>query len=161
VNETLNFIGYSRNVFVWSMPNDEIYKNIHMEVTVVNNGTDPETAFGFICNKSAGNDYYYLVMTPGRQYAIALATDGAEDVFLTNNDNWAYSDLIAENVDSYRVGVDCGNGRLALYVDGQEVASVNDSTYTEGRVALMIWSAEEDGKTANVSFDDFVMTNLP
>ena len=54
VNEALNFIAYSKNVFVWSTPNDEIYKNIHMEATVVNNGTDPETAFGFICNKPEG-----------------------------------------------------------------------------------------------------------
>ena len=161
VDDTLNFVAYSGNVFVWSTPNDEVYKDIHMEATVINNGTDPETAFGFICNKSAGSDFYYLVITPGRQYAIVLAKDGAEDVFLTGDNNWAYSDLIAEDADQYRIGADCGNGTLTLYVDGQQIASVDDPTYSEGRVALMVWSAEEDGKAANVSFDDFVMTSLP
>ena len=161
VNDALNFVTFTSNVFVWSTPNDEVYKDIHMEVTVLNHDTDPETAFGFICNKSEGGDFYYLVITPGGQYAIALAKDGAEDVFLTNNDQWAYADLITENSDTYRIGADCGNGMLALYVDGQEIASVADSTYTEGGVALMIWSAEEEGKKANVSFDDFVMMELP
>jgi hypothetical protein len=50
---------------------------------------------------------------------------------------------------------------LTLYVNGAQVASVNDSTYSSGRVAVMVWSADEPGKVSNVSFDDFVMTELP
>jgi hypothetical protein len=78
-------------------------------------------------------------------------------VFLTNNDEWADSDLIAENADSYRLGADCGNGNLTLYVDGQQIASVSDTTYTNGGVAVLVWSAEEAG---DVTFDDFVLTKL-
>lgn len=160
-NEALRFIVYTENYFVWSTPDDENYRDIHMEVTVINNGTDSTTAFGLICNKSAGDDFYYLVMTPAGQYAIARAATGQTDLFLTNNDEWADSDLIAVNADSYRVGADCGNGRLTLYVDGQQVASVNDSTYTDGRVAVMVWSSEDVGATNDVAFDDFLMTELP
>jgi hypothetical protein len=65
------------------------------------------------------------------------------------------------NADSYRLGADCGNGTLTLYVDGQQIASVNDSSYTSGKVAVFTWSADEAGRTSNVSFDDFVMTTLP
>jgi hypothetical protein len=46
-------------------------------------------------------------------------------------------------------------------VDGQEVASVDDSSYSSGRVAVFAWSGEEVGITTDVSFDDFVMTQLP
>ncbi len=160
VNEALNFNVFTEDFFVWSTPDAQVYKDIHMEVTVLNHGTDSTTAFGFICNKS-GDDFYYLLMTPAGQYAIAVAKSGEKDVFLTNNDAWADSDFIAVNADSYRVGVDCGRGRLALFVDGQEIASVRDSTHTEGQVALVVWSAEDAGKVNNVSFDDFVMTELP
>jgi hypothetical protein len=160
VNGALNFVVYAEDYFVWSTPDDESYENVNMEATVVNNGTDSTTAFGFICNKAAGNDFHYLVMTPAGQYAIALAREGEADFFLTNNDEWADSDLIAVNADSYRVGADCGNGRLTLYVDGQQVASVNDSTYTRGQVALLVWSGEEPGMINDVSFDDFVMMEL-
>lgn len=161
VNETLRFAVYTENYFVWSTPDDEVYADIHMEVTVINNGSDSTTAFGLICNKSAGEDFYYLVMTPAGQYAIAKAVTGQTDLFLTNNDEWADSDLIAVNADSYRVGADCGNGRLTLYVDGQQVASVNDSTYASGRVAVMVWSSEDPGVANDISFDDFLMTELP
>jgi len=161
VNNALNFIVFTENYFVWSTPDDEIYQDVHIEVTAINNDTDTTTALGLICNKAVGNDFYYVAFTPAGQYAIAVAAIGQTDVFLTNNDEWADSDLIAVNADSYRVGMDCGNGRLALYVDGAEIASVSDSTYTSGRVAVMVWSGEDVGITTNVSFDDFVMTELP
>ena len=161
IGETLNFDVYTDNYFVWSTPDDEVYSNVHMEVTAINNDTDSTTALGLICNKSTGNDFYYFAFTPAGQYAIAVATTGETDVFLTNNDEWADSDLITTDASSYRVGADCGNGRLTLYVDGIEIASVSDSTYASGRVAVFVWSGEEVGLNTNVSFDDFEMTELP
>ena len=161
LGNALNFDVYTENYFLWSTPDDEVYSDIHMEVTAINNDTDSTTALGFICNKSTGNDFYYFAMTPAGQYAIAEATDGETDVFLTNNDEWADSDLIPINASSYRVGADCGNGRLTLYVDGVEIDSVSDSTYMSGRVALFVWSGDDVGVTTNVSFDDFEMTELP
>lgn len=161
-NEALQMIVYTTNYFVWSTPNDQDYQNVHMEVTVINNGTDSTTAFGLMCNQQAASDssFYYFAMTPAGEYAIAKAEAGQTDTFLTNNDEWASSDVISRNASSYRVGADCGNGRLTLYVDGQQIASVSDSSYTEGGVAVFTWSGEEATST-NVSFDDFVIRELP
>jgi len=161
VNNALNFIVFTENYFVWSTPDADDYQDVHMEVTVINNDTDSTTAFGLMCDKSASADFYYVAITPAGQYAIAKAATGQTDVFLTNNDEWAESGLIAVNADSYRVGMDCGNGTITLYVDGVEIASVNDSSYTSGQVAVMVWSGEDVGLTTNVSFDDFVVTELP
>jgi len=162
-SEALQMIVFTKNYFVWSTPNEEDYQSVHMEVTVINNDTDSTTGFGLMCNQQAGadNSFYYFAITPAGEYAIAKAEEGVQaDIFLTNNDEWAASDLISKNASSYRVGADCGNGNLTLYVDGQQVASVSDSTYTEGGVALFTWSGEEATST-NVSFDDFVMMELP
>lgn len=160
-NEALQMIVYTKNYFVWSTPNDEDYRNVHLEVTVTNNGTDSTTAFGLICGQQeVENNFYYLAMTPAGQYAIAKASDEQTDVFLTNNDAWASSDLIAKDASSYKVGADCGSGTLILYVDGKQVASVSDSSYISGGVALFTWSGEE-ATTTDVSFDDFLMTDLP
>jgi len=160
-NETLQMIVFKQNLFVWSSPpDDQDYENVHMEVTVINNNTDPTTAFGIMCNQQVIDDsFYYFAMTPAGQYAIARAAVGQSDFFLTNNNEWSFSDLIAENASSYRVGVDCGNGALTLYVDGQRVDSVSDSTYTNGGVALFTWSGKE-ATSADVSFDDFEAREL-
>lgn len=148
------------NWFVWSTPNSEVYENIHVEVTVTNNDSEPTTALGIMCHQQdATGSYYYLAMTPGGQYAIAVAAEGQSDIFFTNDDQWGDSDLITQNADSYRVGADCGNGTLTLYVDGQRISSVSDSTYTSGIVGLFTWSGD-DVSSADATFDDFIVTSL-
>lgn len=161
-NNALQVLVFKTNYFVWSTPNDEDYSNVHVEVTALNNSTDSTTAFGVICNMQVTNVSYYFAITPAGQYAIGKSAVAADDVFLTNNDTWAYSDAIPVNQSSYRVGADCAsNGTLTLYVNGTQVASAVDTTYTSGNVALFVWSGEEEASGANVSFDDFQMSKLP
>ena len=161
LDETLNFQILTENYYVRTTANDKDYENVHMEVTVINNNTNSNTAFGLICYQQFIDDsYYYFAITPAGEYGIAKAALAQPDVFLTNNDEWGDSDLIAKDAASYRVGADCGNGKLTLYVDGQEIVSVDDSTYTTGGFGLFASSAV-DAASVNVSFDDFVMTKLP
>jgi hypothetical protein len=160
-NNALQVTLFTKNYFVWSTPNDQNYSNVHMEVTVTNNNTDPTTAFGLICDQqTTTNDFYYFAITPAGQYAIAKAVTGQKDLFLTNNNQWQYSDAIKANAPSYRIGADCSNGTLTLYVDGQKVDSISDTTYTSGGAAVFTWSGE-DVASANVAFDDFLLTKLP
>jgi hypothetical protein len=160
-NGALQFQVFTENWFTWSTPNDDTYQDVHIEVDAINNDTDSNTALGILCDREPSKEaYYYLAITPGGEYAIAITAEGASDVFLTNNDQWASSDLIATDASSYHIGADCGNGILALYVDGQLIDSVSDSTYTSGEVGLLVWSPENGGHT-DVAFDDFVMTALP
>jgi len=165
-NEALQMIVFTKNYFVWSTPNDQDYENIHMEVTATNNKTDPTTAFGIMCHQQATSDaFFYFAITPAGQYAITKAIApvdnvAQDDVILTNDGKWESSDLVKENAPSYRIGADCGNETLTLYVDGQQVASVSDSSYTSGGVALFTWSGE-DVASADISFDDFLMRELP
>jgi len=152
---------FTQDYYVWSTPDNVDYDKIHMEVTVINNGTDSTTAFGLMCNQQVvDNSFYYFAVTPGGEYAIARAQTGMTDVFLTNDDQWATSDLIPKDASTYRVGADCGNGMLTLYVNGQQIASASDSTHGPGGIGLFTWSGEKVS-SANVTFDDFVMISLP
>ncbi len=159
-NDSLRMKLFEKNYVVWSRPNDEDYEDIHAEVTVINNDTDSTTAFGVVCYQQSEDwSFYYLAMTPAGEYAIIRATDGDDDVYITNDGEWASSDLIAVNADSYRVSADCGGGTLTLYVDGHQIATATDSTYSTGHVGLFAWSGE-DVASADVSFDDFVLSSL-
>ncbi len=160
-NNALHVVIQKKNWFVWSTPNDQSYQNVHIEALVINNGTDETTAFGILCDKQPGsNSFYYVGMTPAGQYAIVKSSEGKSDVFLTGDNQWVASSAIAQNASSYRVGADCGNGNVALYVDGKQVASASDASYTSGGVGLFVWSGENAIKT-DVSFDDFLVTQLP
>jgi hypothetical protein len=160
VNNTLQVVIFTKNYFVWSTPNDHDYDNIHMEITVNNNSTDPGTAFGLICDQqSAVDNFYYFAVTPAGQYAIIKAASGQKDFFLTNSNQWQSSSLIPKNSSSYRIGADCADGLLTLYVNGQKIDSVSDITYRSGGVAVFTWSGK-DARSTNVSFDDFLMIAL-
>jgi hypothetical protein len=159
-NNALNMRVFRENFVIWSTPNDESYRDVHMEVTVTNNNTDPTTAFGFICAQQTEDwSFYYLAVTPGREYAIIKATDGESDLFLTGSGGWASSSVIPSEASSYRVSGDCGNGRMTLYVDGRQVATATDNSYTTGRVGLFTWSGNK-ASSANITFDDFLLTSL-
>ena len=159
-NDALNMQVFRENFVIWSTPNDRVYKNVHIEVTALNLDTDPTTAMGFLCAQQSKDwSFYYLAFTPGGEYAIIKATDGEPDVFLTGDGKWASSDQIAYKASSYRVGADCGNGKLTLYVDGREIASASDNTYGTGRVGLFTWSGDKVS-SADVTFDDFLLTSL-
>jgi hypothetical protein len=162
LNDGLNMQLFKENYIVWSSPNDQEYENVHMEVSVLNNGTDSSTALGFMCDQQypITDSRYYLAITPGGEYAIGKASLALDDVILSNNGEWGKSDLIARDASSYRLAADCANGRLVLYVDGQQIASATDSTYTNGSVTLFIWSGKDIG-SVNVTFEDFLMTKLP
>jgi len=157
-NGGLQTLIFTPNYLTWSTPNATDYENVHIEVTATHNDTNSTTAFGLICDgQGVLASHYYFVITPSGEYAIAKASVAVSDVFLTNNDQWGNSDLISESAASYRIGADCGNGTLTLYVDGNQIASVSDTTYTTGRVGVIAWSGDE-APSADVTFDDFVVT---
>lgn len=159
-NNALRMRVFRTNWIVWSTPNVEAYRNVRAEVTARNNDGETTTAFGIICyQQEVTSSYYYAVVTPAGEYAIAKAVDGETDTFLTNNDAWGSSSLIATNASSYRVGLNCGNGALSLYVDGQLIDSVFDDTYTSGTSGLIVWSGN-DVSSADVTFDDFILRSL-
>lgn len=160
LNNGLNMFVAKDYWFVWSTPNDEQYENVHIEVTAKNDSSDTTGAFGIICNMQITDTSYYFAITGAGEYGIGRYTL-TDDVLLTNGGQWGTSDAIKSGLSSYRIGADCASdGTLTLYVDGQQVDSVNDTTYSSGYVGLFAWSGEELNGT-DVTFDDFVVTKLP
>jgi serine/threonine protein kinase len=160
-DEALRMVISKRNWFVWSSPNSIAYRDVYLETTVINNDTDQYTAFGLFCNQQTdGQSFYYFGITPAGQYAIARVDSGTLENFITNNGQWGYSNLIEKNAPSYHVEAACGNGVLTLSVNGKQIDTVTDTTYTSGRAGVFIWSAEQATKT-DISFDDFILANLP
>jgi len=152
---------FQKNWFVWSTPGGDDYDSLHAEVTATNNDGEDTTSFGILCFKQVDlASFYYVAVAADSEYIIAKAIDGDTDVFLTNNDQWAFSDQIEKNKSSYRIGMDCGNGTLTLYVDGKLIDSVTDDTYTTGTIGLITWSGA-NATAGDVTFDDFIVTTLP
>jgi hypothetical protein len=150
---------FEDNYFTWSNP-DQNLENIHLEVTAENVGGGQFTEFGLICSYLDRDRYYYLAIDSEGFYAIWKSVPGGDDqhVILSGGGEWTESSDIPVNAASYRIGADCGNGTVTLYVDGKQIDTAQDSEYTKGDVGLFVWTG--DDTSAEVHFDDFVVTSL-
>jgi hypothetical protein len=153
----LQFRVFSEYYVTWSNPDQEFYSNIHIDVTAQNNSSDPLTMFGVICHEQASQAFYYLGVAGDGYYAIAKSEVDQDNVYLADGE----SSAIPTGSAPFTIGADCGgSGNLALYVNGQQIASAQDSSFTSGYVGLFAWS-DENTNAADVTFDNFVMTALP
>ena len=138
--------------FRWGNASEDNLKDIHIEVTARNTGAATDATFGVICHYVDKDNYYYAGIGSDGYHVIAKDEDG-EDTTLTKG-----TDKVTKNKDSYTLGVDCGNGQLALYVNGKKIDSVEDETFTTGKVGLFGWTSKD--ADMEVRFDDFVVTAL-
>jgi hypothetical protein len=157
----LRIKNWTGDTIAWSNLGEQVYENIHLEVTVKDDIRDDGYGFGFICNQQGKqNDFYYLLISGSGEYVIGRAKSGSVTHLIGDGQNWPVTDLFTKHAPSYRLGADCGHGALTLYSDGKKIDSVEDTTYTEGRIGLVLWSGEGASGAGPILFDDFVMTAL-
>jgi len=136
--------------YVWCNP-DQSFEAIHLEVTAENANGTPDTVFGMMCHYQFLDEFYYVGITSEGDYTIRLFIDDADDILAEG-----VSDDIPVNAASYRLGMDCAEGRIALYVDGTLIDEVSDSTFTSGDIGLYAWSGDE--VPAEIRYDDLEVT---
>ncbi len=143
------------NWFSWDNPGLDV-ENARVQVTVRNTG-DQDVGFGLICNYQDDENFYYAGISVDGYYAI-VRTEDNDDFFLTDasNQQWLTSDTFQTYADTYDVVLECGDGELRLIIDGDEIASVQDSTFTSGDIGMFLRAFE--GTNNEVRFDDLVVT---
>jgi hypothetical protein len=154
-NGGLQIVIYSDRYITWSNPNTETYSNVHIEVTARNDSSDRLAIYGILCHEQADQSFYYLGVASDGYYTISRSASSQDDVSLTNGTDAP----VPAGSETFTIGADCGNGNLVLYVNGQQVASVQDSSYTSGKIGLFAGS-NETANSVDVTFDDFIVTAL-
>jgi hypothetical protein len=155
-NGGLQMIVYTPHYVTWSTPDTIFYENVHLEASVTSASTDSKAMFGFVCNEQAtSNSFYYVGVAADGYYAFIKSSIVADDEYLKEGN----SDVISAAGNSMRIGLDCGNGNMALYVNGQQIDSVADSTYTSGVVGIFAANGDQESGT-DITFDDFVVTKI-
>ena len=152
-------IGKKTNSYeTWSLSWEDL-TNFYLEIT----GT-----FGQDC---AGNDRYGMIFRApdtSEGYLISISCDGSyrlstyesEDDEYTVIKNWTSSPSInngpgAEN----RLGVKVKGEKITGFINGQQVFELNDSTFSHGRMGVLIKASNTAGFT--VFLDQVVYWKLP
>lgn len=155
-NDGLQITVYTPYYVTWSTPGIDSFENTHIEVSVQNSSTDQEAFFGIVCNEQGTtNSFYYVGVSPDGYYAFLKSKVVGDDETLKDGT----SDVVSSSPQSLRLGLDCKNGSMTLYVNGQTIDSVSDSSYTSGTFGL--FAASDDQQSgASVIFDDFVSSKI-
>jgi len=148
----------ANNFETWSLAAPTLY-NFYLETT----GT-----FG---NDCSGKDRYGLIFRAPdtlEGYLISLSCDGSYRLSTWENEEekytslrpWTTSDYInpgpgAEN----RLGIKTSGTTLTGYINGRQIFELNDSTFIQGRMGVLVAASETAGFTAYL--DQVVYWNLP
>jgi hypothetical protein len=141
---------------IWNTAGQDGLSNTHTVVTITNVGEAQDPAFGVICNYQDADGFYYLGAGPDGYFGI-VRSEGDDDFFLTSDaDQWEFSEDVEQFADEYVLEAICAaDGTLTLVVNGTEIASVQDTTYTEGDVGVFVVSFEET--PVEIHFDDLIV----
>jgi hypothetical protein len=135
----------------WSTPHKD-FDDVRMEVDAGKiNGPD-ENRIGLIC-RYTGNQYYLFVISSDGYYGIGIFTNG--QITLIGQSEMQSSDKIKTGAVVNHLRADCNGGTLTLYVNGFQLAQVNDLNLNHGDVGLLAGTFTHPG--VDVISDNFVV----
>lgn len=152
-DEAYTIYANTRNGFIWSVrvrmdtPADVIVETDAVRID------GPETGYyGAVCRFQSGTKYYALLISESGSYGIAKM-DGWQLEFIEQGQ--AADGVINSDGEFNRVRGDCIGNTLTLYVNGQKLLEVQDDTFLDGKVGLIL--ATFDEKHLEVKYDNFAV----
>jgi hypothetical protein len=113
-------------------------------------------AYGVLCRYQNENNFYIFLISGDGYYAIGKYETGKDQItYLTENEEYIFSDLINQGVATNLIRVSCIGNELSLSVNGLPLVTVTDNSFAGGDVGLGV-STLEPG-TAVVQFDDLLV----
>jgi hypothetical protein len=134
----------------WSTPHKN-FADVRMEVDTGKLGGPDENRIGLLC-RFTGNDYYLFLISSDGYYGIGIYTGG--QVTLLGQSEMQANSNIKTGLAVNHLRADCAGDTLTFYVNGFQVASVQDSTLKAGDVGLLAGTFSQPG--VDVIFDNFV-----
>jgi len=144
------------NWFVWSNPGAQ-FDDVSVEVDARLSDGSQDGHFGVLCRYADADSFYYLAISADGYYAIFGREGGGElDVLSGDGDGMTFSPIIRTGAQTNSIQAVCQGDELSLYVNGELLETVVDSTHSKGDVGLGAGSGPEGD--ARVQFDDFAAT---
>jgi hypothetical protein len=138
------------NTNFWSTPQQN-FADVRMEVDAGKLGGPDANRIGLLC-RFKNDAYYFFMISSDGFYGIGIFA-GGQGVLLGQNEMQP-NNSIKTGLAVNHLRADCTGNTLTFYVNGFQVASVQDSTLKAGDVGLLAGTFDEPG--VDVIFDNFV-----
>ena len=135
---------------IWSTP-EKNFGDVRIEADVSRLNGPEENRAGLMCRYQNGDYYFFLISNDG-YYAIGKFIGG--QTLLLGQTEMQPSDFIQKQAVNH-LRADCVGNTLTFYINGNQVASAQDSDFANGDVGLVAGAFQNPG--VDVSFDHFVV----
>lgn len=146
-------ISGNTNSTMWGVANRS-FDNLVIEVdaTQVSAGPTNDNDYGVICREQGDGNGYYLLVSGDGYYAILKGAGGEFEKLV----DWTQSDAVRQGNATNHIEAVCNGSTLELSVNGQRLATAEDSTFTQGDIALTTTTYED--VPSEVHFDNLAVS---
>lgn len=147
VNQDNRF--FFANPGLTDLPND-----VRIEVEATKLGGSDDNNFGIICRYQDTSNFYRIIVSSDGFAGIILVQDGTS-TNLTGEGLVPFDSALAGNATN-EIRVNCIGSTLTLFVNGEQVLTTQDSTFSNGDVGLFAGAFDIVG--TDILFDNFIVT---
>ncbi|HMK08647.1 MAG TPA: protein kinase [Anaerolineales bacterium] len=135
------------------VPSGHDIADARLSVVADMTGGPNDNDFGLVCRYQDDKHYYALLITSDGYYAIMKREGGELTNLATGEKLYQSSTAIPQGAANIEIIAECIGDHLAIYVNGELLANVRDSTYSSGDVGLIAGTFGTGG--VEIEFDDF------
>jgi hypothetical protein len=140
------------NMDVWAKAGQN-FGDARLEVDAIKVGGERNNRFGIICRAVDDSDFYAFFISSDGYYSIGKIKGVQFE--LIGMQEMQFSRAIKTGSAINHLRADCIGSSLTFYVNGQQLAQVEDTEFSSGDVGLIAGTYETPG--IDIRFDDFVV----
>jgi hypothetical protein len=141
------------NMIKWANPPKTFQNDLRIEVdTTMSFGPD-NNAFGVICRYQDPDNFYYFYISSDGFGGIGKKQNGQHSIISSSDGKLLKVDGVNTGAASNHLRADCIGSTLTLYVNGTQIATTKDSSFTGGTVGLIARTYDTGG--ADILFNNF------
>jgi len=140
------------NFDYWANPGLS-FTDVSVTVKATKIGGPDDNDFGILCRYQDVSNFYLLIASSDGFWGLGKVVNGDQE--LIGMSSMEATDAINQSNPSQTLRADCVGSTLTFYINGQQVGSVQDSTFSSGDVGLIAGTFDVAG--TDILFDDFVV----
>lgn len=136
---------------LWSTPGRR-FADARIEVDAGKLGGPDANRIGLVCRAEGDSHYFFIIGSDG-YYGLGIFTNGKAALLGQSSMNASSAINLGTAINHLRM--DCAGATLTGFVNGVQVAQVQDQSLREGEVGVLAGAFEDPG--ADIVFDHFIV----
>lgn len=145
----------STDLLLFTTAGQSLQSDVVIDVDTVKAGGPDDNAFGVICRYVDTDNFYFFVISSDGYAGIAKYVNNELSV-ITGSGQMEATDAISQGASSNHIQASCVGSTLTLTVNGTQLYSITDTSFSTGDVGLVAKAFSEGG--VDINFDNFIVS---